>query len=132
MASIPGEVQKTEFETLGLVLADFISGTLTVTVNNFPFLKIDGETKRLDFELKGFRECGLHLGDLLEKANEKKDLIDAIKKSTAVASRLHENGWRIRIFEGKDSLLAMGNGVSSLTGYVWFNPLKMWKLRDII
>jgi hypothetical protein len=132
LSSRSNDAPKAELETLGLVLTDFLSGTLTVCINNFPFLKVNGESKTLDVELKGFKESGLHLGDMLEKGDKKKDLMDTIKESSSVARRLHEIGWEIRVFEGEDSLIAMGNGVSSLTGYVWFNTLKLWKIRDII
>lgn len=123
-----------ELETLVGMLSDFVSGSLTVSVNNFPFVKIDAETKTLDVEVKGFKESGLRIGNLMQAAggDSKNNIFGTMKKSGSVAHRLHDEGWKVSVFEGKDSLVKIGNGVSSLTGYVWVNPLKLSKLRGLI
>jgi len=123
---------KKELEELSLALIDFLSGSLTINVNNFPFLKINCETRSLTIEIKGFKQTGFHLGDLLGKGDNKKGLMETMKESSGMAHRLHDLGWELQLFEGEDSVLAMGRGVSSLTGYVWFNPLKLSKIIEII
>jgi len=112
-------------------LSDFLSGSLTVTVNKLPFAKINGETKSLDIELKGLNETGLRLGELVETGERKMGLIQTIRESNEIAKKLHDQGWKVSVFDGNESLVAIGRGVSSITGYMWMNPLKLSKIRKL-
>jgi hypothetical protein len=116
----------------GRALTDFLSGSLTVSVNNLPFLKVDGESKTLDLELKGFEESGLRLGDWIEIEEPGGGVFGKMRYSSELAKSLHHDGWRLRIFDRKDPLIAMGRGASHLTGYVWMNPLKIRKILSLI
>jgi hypothetical protein len=111
--------------------ASLISGVVTVTVNNFPFLKIDGVSKTLDVEIKGLEESGIKLNDFVQN-DSKGTPLDTIKKSGNFAGTLNTDGWTLRVFEGTDSLVKMGKGVSPITGHVWINPLKLNKLLRLI
>jgi hypothetical protein len=118
-------------ELVQALTTSLISGVVTVTVNNFPFLKIDGESKTLDVEIKGFEESGVRLNDILQK-DSKGNALDSIRKSGNLAGSLNADGWMIRVFDGTDTLFKMGKGVSSITGHVWINPLKLPKLMKLI
>jgi hypothetical protein len=111
--------------TLADSLSNIAAGTLTVSVNNFPFLKIDGETKTLDVEITGLRESGIRAPSIGES---RPGFMDALKASEKIAKSLQENGWRLQVFEGGSSIILMGRGVSSLTRFVWGNPLKLLKI----
>ncbi len=130
--SSPDAAEKKKDPLITHVLSEFVSGTLTITVNSFPLAKIDGESKTLDVEVKGFRESGLHLGELLQIGDSKKGFLEKIKQSNSFAQSLHEDGWKVRVFEGDESLLTMGRGVSPLTGFMWLNPLKLPKIMSLI
>lgn len=123
---------KEDDEMLFASLSDFLSGTLTISVNKFPFIKIDGETKTLDVEVKGLKESGLRLDELAPAGDSKKGFFETMRMPGAIAKNLHEQGWKLRVFEGDESLIAMGRGVSSITGFVWLNPLKLSKIRKLI
>lgn len=124
---------KNDHETLFRNLSDFLSGTLTVSVNKFPFAKIDGEAKTLDLDMKGLENSGLRLDELFQSGDSKKnDFLETLRLSGGIAKNLHEQGWKLRVFEGDESLVALGQGVSSLTGFIWVNPLKLSKIRKLI
>jgi hypothetical protein len=114
------------------LLSSFVSGNLTVSVNNFPFVKIDGETKTLDVEIKGLEQSGLKMGSFIQSGTSKGNFLDTIRQSSGMAHRLHNEGWSIRVFEGESSLLKVGRGVSPMTGFVWVNPLKIPRLMRLI
>jgi hypothetical protein len=115
-----------ELSNLTESLANILSGTLTVSVNNFPFLKIDAGSKTLDIEIKGFKESGLHSSDFI--GGSRPGMLEILKKSEMIAKGLSEKGWRLRIFDGEISVISMGRGVSSLTGFIWGNPLRLSKI----
>ena len=119
-------------ETVVRALDSILSGTITVSVNNFPFLKIDGETKTLDVEIKGFEQSGLRLSDLVETKNSKGGFLGVIRNSSDFAQGLNQDGWTVQIFEGRNTLLRIGRGVSPRTGFIWLNPLKLPKLISLI
>jgi hypothetical protein len=107
-----------------------LSGSLTITVNSIPLLKISGEAKTVDFEIKGLDEAGIHLADVF--GGSKKGVIESIRDSSGLARSLNRNGWTIRIFDAGDRLASLGRGVTPLTGFVWLNPLKVARLRRLI
>jgi hypothetical protein len=123
--------QKTQ-ESLLRLLSFFEYGSVTITVNNFPFAKIDIASKLLDVELRGILESGLKLGELFDSNALGGNVVDAIKRSGDFAKNLNRNGWSIRVYEGESSILKLGRGLSPLTGYVWLNPLKLSKLLRVI
>jgi len=125
-----GNIPSGDLESFANRLSDFLSGSLTIAVNNFPLAKIDGEGKTFDIELKGFEESGLRLSDLV--GSSKKGFLDSIRHSGGLAQSLHKDGWNLRVFDGKDAVLSLGRGVSPLTGFVWLNPLKLSKLLRFI
>lgn len=126
----PPDDEKRQLEFFRL-LSVFEAGTVTISVNNFPLAKIDGETKTLDVELSGVREAGLKLGDFIESEGADGNPIEAIKRSSKFARNLKDDGWSLRVYEGDSSVLTMGRGVSSLTGFVWLNPLKLGRLLGL-
>lgn len=126
------KVQRPEQAALLRILSSVASGTVTVNLNNFPFVKIDAEAKTLDVEIKGFEQSGLRVGDIMPQGKGKTNFLDTLKQSSDFARGLHDDGWSIRLFEGEQSLLKMGRGASSLTGYIWLNPLKIPRLMRLI
>ncbi len=110
-------------------LSDILSGTLTVTINNLPTLKINGELKTVDVELRGLEESDLHLSSIFPET--KKNLYESMKDSTGLAQALYKDGWNLRIFDDGERLLSMGRGITPLTGHVWLNPLKLTKLKSL-
>ncbi len=119
-------ITNSDFSSIGESLSNILSGTLTVNVNNFPFLKIDGETKTLDVEIKGLKASGIQASDLV--GDSRRGLLETLKISQRIAKDLHQKGWRLRVFEGGSSLFSMGRGVSSLTSFVWGDPTKLLKI----
>jgi hypothetical protein len=112
--------------TLADSLSNVLSGTLIVSVNNFPFLKIDGESKNFDIEIKGLKESGIQTSKLAGDSSQ--GFLDTFKMAEKIAKGLHEKGWRLRVFDEGSSLVSMGRDVSPLTGFVWGNPLKLLKI----
>jgi hypothetical protein len=126
------ELDQEDHNVLARLLSSFESGTITVSVNNFPFMKVDSDSKKVAIEMRGFQESGLHFADLIETVNADKGVIQTIKQATGLAQSLQREGWGVRIFEGKDPLIAIGSGVSPLFGFVWFNPLMLPKISKLI
>jgi len=126
------KTERPEQAVLLRMLSSVASGSLTINLNNFPFVKIDGKAKTLDVEIKGFEQSGLKIGDIMPSGKGKGSFLDTVKQSTDFARGLHDDGWSIRVFEGEQSLLKMGRGVSSMTGFVWLNPLKIPRLMRLI
>jgi hypothetical protein len=120
------EKSNSDLATLGESLSNIQSGTLIVSVNNFPFLKIDGESKTLDVEIKGLKECGIQTTNMIGGVT--RGLMEMLSTSQKIAKGLHEKGWKLRVFQGGSSFFSMGRGVSSLTGFVWGDPLKLLKI----
>ncbi len=125
-----GNISSTDPEAFANRLSDFLSGSLTIVVDNFPLVKIDAEKKTFDLELKGFEESGLRLSDLM--GSSKKGFLDSIRQSGGLAHTLDKEGWNLRVFDGNDTVLSLGRGVTSLTGFVWLNPLKLSRLLRFI
>jgi hypothetical protein len=130
MQAETGNISSSDPEAFASRLSGFLSGSLTIVVNNFPLAKIDGERRTFDIELKGFEESGLRLSDLV--GSSKKGFLDSIKQSGGLAHTLNKDGWNLRVFDGSDPVLFLGRGVTSLTGFVWLNPLKLSKLLRFI
>jgi hypothetical protein len=124
------EKPSSDITTLSESLSNFLSGTMTVSVNNFPFLKIDGESRTFDIEIKGLKESGIETSSLLGESRH--GMLETLKRSERIGEGLHEKGWRLRVFEGGRSVLSMGRGAPSLTGFVWGNPLGLLKILGAI
>ena len=46
------------------LLSLFQSGIMTIEVNGFPVLKVDGKERTLDLEAQGLKKCGVKLSKL--------------------------------------------------------------------
>jgi hypothetical protein len=92
------EKPSNDITTLSQSLSNFLSGTMTVSVNNFPFLKIDGESKTFDVEIKGLKESGIETSILFGESRH--GMLERLKRSESIGKGLHEKGWRLRVFEG--------------------------------
>jgi hypothetical protein len=112
-------------ESLGLLSR----GTVTVSVNGHPMVSVRADERELDLELEGVKEAGLSLSRLVKLEEGRKNLISA---SESVARDLSKLGWKLVVYDRGEKLLAMGHGVSRLTGRVSLNPLKARKILDAL
>ena len=116
----------------GAVAAEMLpllrSGSLTVTVNNYPLLKADAESKSVEIEIKGAKETGLDIQTLMKAGSGGHGILETLKSSESMAKELHEKGWKLSIYDSGSTLITMGRDVSGLTGYIWANPLKLLKV----
>ncbi len=103
------------------------SGGITITVGGYPLLSINSSEKVMDMEVQGVKEAGLKLSTLIEVAERDSHLLGA---SAALASKLSHLGWRLTLYDKGSRLLAVGSGISRLTGHVSVNPLDLRKLLD--
>jgi len=123
----PQEDNATPVDLLSL----FASGTLTVGVNDLPLLKVDAEKRSVKVEARGVKECGIKLSDVLE-LQRKKGAKPKLSGSESTAKELSEKGWRLTLSDKDDTIIAMGRGVSRLTGYVVVNPLMLRKILKLL
>lgn len=121
--------QKSDADTLEL-LSMFESGILTVEVNGFPLAKVDAESRSLDLEAQGIKECGIKLSKLIEFETGEKGIKTMISASESTARRLSERGWSLALYDRGSTILKMGRGVSRLTGHIQVNLLKLRKILE--
>lgn len=119
------------------MVVDFLqmlsNGRLTVTVNGVPLVEIDAECKRLRIEAKGMKASGLTLSAIITKSEDQGGGVPGLlKRAKSSAKRLSEDGWGLTLYDGADRVLAMGYGVSRVTGYVSASPLKLRRLLEIL
>ena len=105
------------------------SGTITVSVNGYPLASIRADEKELEVELKGVKEAGLSPSKFVHLERGRKNILSA---SESMAKELSDTGWKLTVYDGGDRLVAMGRGVSRLTGRIRLNPLKVKKLLDAL
>ncbi|MCL5068138.1 MAG: hypothetical protein M1368_07290 [Thaumarchaeota archaeon] len=110
------------------LLSIFQSGVLTVGVNGLPLLKVDVESRSVDVEAAGVKECNLKLSSLVELQRGSSGFQDLLKGSRSTARELFEKGWKFVLYDKGQTILLMGRGVSRLTGRIRVNPLKLRKL----
>ncbi len=111
------------------LLPIFSSGGITVSVGGYPLLSLDSEEKQLDFEIVGAREAGLKLSGLIRL--EEGD-VNVLTGSEAIARKLSRLGWKLTLYDKGGHLIALGSGVSRLTGHVSLNPMNLRRLRDAL
>ena len=121
--------RKSDADTLKL-LSMFESGILTVEVNGFPLAKVDAESRSLDLEAQGIKECGIKLSKLIEFETGGKGIKTMISTSESTARRLSERGWSLALYDRGSTILKMGRGVSRLTGHIQVNLLKLRKILE--
>jgi hypothetical protein len=114
------------------LLSMFQSGIMTVEIDGFPVLKVDGKDRNLDLEAQGLRKCGLKLTKLVQSETGKKGIRGIISASGLTARKLSQEGWSLNLFDRGSRILRMGRGVSRLTGHVEVNPLKIRNLLENI
>lgn len=111
------------------VLALLPAGKATVMVGGHPLVSVDADSKSLEVEADGFREAGLRLSDVVRAEGGVTGVLQGSRKVTGTLSEL---GWKLTLCAEGDRLLTMGSGVSSLTGRVWANPLRLRKLLEVL
>ena len=121
--------RKGDADTL-MLLSIFESGILTVEVNGSPLVKVDAESRSLDLEAQGIKECGLKLSKLIEFETGEKGIKTMISASESTARRLSERGWSLALYDRGSTILKMGRGVSRLTGHIQVNLLKFRRILE--
>jgi hypothetical protein len=121
--------RKSNTGTLEL-LSIFQSGALTVEVNGYPLVKVDAESRSVDVEARGIKECGIKLSKLLEFETGEKGIGSIISATELTARRLSNLGWSLILYDKGSRILRMGSGVSRLTGHMQVNLLKLRKLLE--
>ena len=112
------------------LLSMFESGILTVAVNGFPLVKVDAESRSLDLEAQGIKECGIKLSDLIKLESGEKGIKGIISASESTARRLSDEGWSLILYDKGNKILRMGRGVSRLTGHIQVNLLKLRRILE--
>lgn len=122
------------------MLSIFEYGSLSIGVSGLPLIRLDAESRSIDIEARGIKECGVKLSNLIAEENigdlkderRKNKVGELLRNSEATASTLSKMGWSLSLYDGGDRLLTMGRGVSRLTGYVHFSPLKLRRIFDAL
>ena len=111
------------------LLAFMPAGSATITVGGRPFISINSDKKTLEVETGGVREAGLRLSDFVKLQGGSMGLLESSGHATGELSRL---GWKLTLYAEGDRLLAVGSGVSRLTGRISVNPLRLKKLLEAL
>lgn len=114
------------------LLSIFESGVLTVGVNGLPLLKVDAESRSVDVEAAGVKECNLKLSSIVKLETGRSGLPELMKESRSTAKELSEKGWKFILYDKGQTILSMGRGVSRVTGRMSVNPLKLRKLLEAL
>lgn len=117
-----------EFAGILRLLPSLKSGSLTVSVNQLPMLKVEPESRSLSVDAAGIRESGLSLRRMLAGGGEGESVRRLLSSSESMAKELSEIGWTLTLYDRGSRMLSMGRGVSRLTGHMRANPLKLRKL----
>ncbi|HYB75372.1 MAG TPA: hypothetical protein VEC08_00285 [Nitrososphaerales archaeon] len=129
----PRHSKHARFDTFLHLLPSLTSGSLTMTVNKLPLLKVDSDSRSLSVEAAGVRESGLKLGEVaLSRNGEKTSLGTLLSSSERLARSLAQVGWTLTVYDGNSDLLSMGRGISRMTGHVSVNPIKLMKLVRVL
>ena len=112
-------------ESLLTLLALMPAGRATIKVSGRPFLSVDSDKKTLEVEADGAKEVGFRLSEFVRVLEGPVSLLEGSERAIGELSRL---GWKMTLYAGGEKMLAMGSGVSRLTGRVRVNPLKLRKL----
>lgn len=115
------------------MLSNVEKGNITMIVNGKPLLSVDAASKSLGVEMSGITETGLKVGDLLGFEMKKgaiagAGMIGKLREAEGVAKELNEKDWNLTLYSKGEKVLAMGRGVSRLTGHIHLNPSKAFEL----
>ena len=125
----PWHIRQGQLDALLQFLPSLTSGSLTMSLNKLPFLRIDSDSRSLSVEAAGVRESGLKLAEAtLSENGAKTSFHNLLTSSEKLAKTLSRIGWTLTLYDGNSSLLSLGRGVSRLTGHVRANPLKLRRL----
>jgi len=111
------------------LLAFMPAGRATITVGGRPCISINSDKKTLEVETGGVREAGLRLSDFVKLQGGSMGLLESSGHAIGELSRL---GWNLTLYAEGDRMLAMGSGVSRLTGRISVNPLRLKKLLEAL
>ena len=111
------------------LLAFMLAGRATITVGGCPLVSINSDKKTLEVEADGVREAGLRLSDFVKLQGGSVSLLESSGHAIGELSRL---GWKLTLYADGDKTLAMGSGVSRLTGRISVNPLRLKKLLEAL
>ena len=111
------------------LLALLPSGKAEITVEGLRLASVDADAKTLEVEIGGLKEAGVRLSDLLKAESGTSSMLRGPGKITGTLSQL---GWKVTLRADGEKMLAMGSGVSRLTGRISVNPLKLRKLRKAL
>jgi hypothetical protein len=109
-------------------LSFFESGTLSIRLNGFSLFKVDAESRIVEVEASEMKEYGLRLTKLTEVQTGQKGWRSMLKGTMSIAKELHNRGWMFKLYDGKECIVTMGQGVSRLSGYIGLNPLKIRRI----
>ena len=110
------------------LLSIFESGKLSVRINGFSFFKVDVESHIIEVDASEMKEFGLSLSKLTAVQTGQKGWISMLKGTMSIAKELHSRGWTLKLYDGKDCVVTMGQGVSRFTGYIRMNPFKIRRI----
>lgn len=113
------------------LLSIFESGVLAVTINGRPFIKVDAESHTVDSELAGIKESGIKLSALIS-SEDKLGVSGLLKTTESTARELDEKGWKFALYDKGTTVLAMGRGVSRLSGHVHVSPTKLRSILEAV
>jgi hypothetical protein len=80
-------------------------------------------------EADGAREAGLRLSDFVKI---REGPIGFLEGSEHLVGELSHLGWTLTLYARGEKILALGSGVSRLTGRISVNPLRLKKLLDAL
>ena len=92
-------------------------------------VSINSDKKTLEVEADGVREAGLRLSDFVKLQGGSVSLLESSGHAIGELSRL---GWKLTLYAEGDRMLAVGSGVSRLTGRISVNPLRLKKLLEAL
>ncbi len=114
-------------------LLDFLelmpAGRATITVGGRPFISINSDKKTLEVEADGVKEAGLRLSDFVKLQGDSMSLLEG---SGHVIGELSSLGWKLTLYAEGNRILAVGSGVSRLTGRISVNPLRLKRLLEVL
>jgi hypothetical protein len=105
------------------------AGGLTAALNGLPVVTVDAESRSLDVEAQGVKECGISLSTIVAPEGGR---FSEIIGARSVARRLAKKGWTLTLYYKGSELMRMGSEVSVLTGHIRANPLKLRKVLDAL
>ncbi len=110
------------------LLGHLADGSIAVDIDAVPFASIDARAHDVEVQLGpivGARRATRSSVDRGEGAAE-------LWRARRIPSELARNGWRVRLWDGGEELVALGRGTNPLTGHVHATPAALWKLRKLV